>query len=74
MSQVNKLIEKMKCGPNKIRPDEAEKVLLAYGYKPARQKGSHKHYINRDGEVITIKQENPLKRAYIEDILSRIGE
>lgn len=74
MSQVDKLLEKMKRDPNKIRPEEAEKVLLAYGYKAARQKGSHKHYINQEGEVITIKQENPLKRAYIEDILSRIGE
>lgn len=74
MSQVDKLVEKMKRGPNKIRPEEAEKVLLAHGYEAARQKGSHKHYINQEGEVITIKQENPLKRAYIEDILSRIGE
>lgn len=41
MSQIEKLIEKMKQGPNKIRPEEAEKVLIAYGYVPARQKGSH---------------------------------
>ena len=30
--------------------------------------------INSSGDVITIKQESQLKRAYIEDILSRIGE
>ena len=74
LASVKKIIEKMKNGPNNIRPEEAEKVLKAYGYKVARQKGSHKHYINGTGEVITIQQENPLKRAYIEDILSRIGE
>ena len=74
MASVEKIVEKMKSGPNKIRPEESEKVLKAYGYRPARQKGSHKHYINELGDVITIKQENPLKRAYIEDILARIGE
>ena len=64
----------MKNGPHSIRPEEAEKVLIAYGYEVGRQRGSHKHYINEEGDLITIKQENPLKRAYIEDILSRIGE
>lgn len=33
MSSVDKIIDKMKRQPNGIRPDEAEKVLNAYGYK-----------------------------------------
>ncbi len=75
VSNVKKLIEKMKQQPNGIRPEEAEKVLSAYGYIPARQKGSHKHYLNKDtGDLITIKQENPLKKAYVVDVLNRIGE
>lgn len=74
MASVKKIIEKMKNAPNTIRPEEAGKVLLAYGYEFGRQKGSHKHYINAKGDVITIKQESPLKRAYVEDILTRIGE
>lgn len=74
MPTVKKLIDKMKQQPNGIRPEEAEKVLEAYGYVPARQKGSHKHYLNqKTGDLITIKQENPLKRAYVADILNRIG-
>ncbi|MBQ9564372.1 MAG: type II toxin-antitoxin system HicA family toxin, partial [Synergistaceae bacterium] len=44
---VDKLIEKMKRQPNGIRPEEAEKVLAAFGYLPVRQKGSHVHYLNR---------------------------
>ena len=74
MANVKKIIQKMQNAPNTIRPEEAEKVLKAYGYEFARQKGSHKHYINEKGDVITIKHENPLKRAYIDDILSRIKE
>ena len=73
MSNVDKIIDKMKRQPNWIRPDEAEKVLNAYGYQLVRQKGSHKQYLNRDtGKLTTIKQENPLKKVYVIDILSRI--
>lgn len=72
---VDKIIEKMKSQPNGIRPEEVEKVLKSYGYEYVRQKGSHRHYLNKaTGDLITIKQENPLKKAYIKDVLNRIGE
>ena len=75
MPTVEKIIAKMQTQPNGIRPAEAEKVLEAYGYLPVRQKGSHKHYLNSvNGDLITIKQENPLKKVYITDILNRIGK
>ena len=75
MPSVEKIIQKMKNQPNGIRPEEAEKVLKAYGYELARQKGSHKQYLNKEtGDLTTIKQESPLKKAYVVDILSRIGE
>lgn len=73
--KVNKVIAKMQNQPNGIRLEEADKVLRFYGYDLARQKGSHRQYLNRKtGDVITIKQETPLKKAYILDILNRIGE
>lgn len=75
MPSVEKIIEKMKRQPNGIRPEEADKVLKAYGYEPVRQKGSHKQYLNKDtGELTTIKQESQLKKVYVIDILNRIGE
>lgn len=75
MSDTEKIIDKMIRQPNGIRPEEAEKVLKEYGYEAVRQKGSHKHYLNREtGELITIKQESPLKKAYVMDILKRIGK
>ncbi len=49
MPSIEKLIDKMKRQPNGIRPEEAEKVLIAYGYIPVRQKGSHKQYLNSKG-------------------------
>lgn len=72
---VEKIIQKMKQQPNGIRPEEAEKVLKAYGFEPVRQKGSHRQYLQRrTGDLITIKQDSVLKKVYIVDILKRIGE
>ena len=74
MASVDKIIEKMKNQPNGIRMPEADKVLTANGYRLDRQKGSHRQYINAAGDVITIKDETPLKAVYVKDILSRIGQ
>lgn len=75
LSNVQKIINKMQRQPNGIRPDEAEKVLKYIGYELVRQKGSHKQYLNKStGELTTIKQENPLKKVYIMDILNRLSQ
>lgn len=34
---------------------------------------SHRQFINKQGDVITIKEENPLKAVYVKDVLRRIG-
>ena len=67
---VDKIIEKMKNQPRGIRLEEAEKVLAAYGYHFKRQKGSHRHYLDGDGDLITLK--DPLKISYVTEILERI--
>lgn len=72
MASVDKIIEKMKTQPNGIRMSEADKVLTARGYRLDRQKSSHRQYINAAGDVITVKDENPLKAVYVKDILDRI--
>ena len=72
MPPVKKIIEKMKSQPRGIRVEEAEKVLNAYGYEFKRQKGSHRHYLNQNGDLITLK--DPLKISYVKEILERIEE
>jgi len=75
MANIEKIILKMKNQPNGISPKEADKVLTAKGYRFARQNGSHRNYINDNGDVITIvANKNPLKKVYIVEILNRIGE
>ena len=69
---VKKIIDKMKNQPRGIRLEEAEKVLAAYGYIFKRQNGSHRHYLNGQGDLITLKE--PLKISYINELLERIGE
>ena len=73
MSNIEKLILKMKRQPNGIRFHELSKVLEFYGYNMKSKKGtSHRQFINQHGNVITIKEENPLKAVYVKDVLKRI--
>ncbi|WP_258359868.1 type II toxin-antitoxin system HicA family toxin [Moorella sulfitireducens (nom. illeg.)] len=48
----------MKTQPNGIRFNEAANVLESFGYTLVRKKGSHHHFRNNQGDVITIKEEN----------------
>lgn len=75
MSNIPKIIDKMQRQPNGIRPEEAEKVLNFLGYVCVRQRGSHKQYLNKTtGQLTTIKQDNPLKKVYVIDILNRLKQ
>ncbi|WP_245590348.1 type II toxin-antitoxin system HicA family toxin [Cohnella panacarvi] len=65
----------MKNQPHNIRYPEAVKVLEHFGYQLVRTNGSHRHFRNSEGALITVKEDKPtIKRAYVEDILIRIGE
>lgn len=75
MPSIEKIINKMKQQPNGIRFQELKKVLEYNGYMIKEKKGtSHRQFINKNGDVITIKEDNPLKAVYVKDVLKRIGE
>jgi len=74
MASVEKIVDKMKRQPNGVRIEEADKVLNHYGYKLDRQKGSHRHYLNATGDVLTIVERKPtIKGFYVKEIISRTG-
>ena len=74
MASVDKLVDKMKRQPNGIRIEEADKVLTHYGYLLDRKKGSHRHYINSSGDVLTIPVRRPtIKPFYVAEIIRRVG-
>ena len=63
----------MRRQPNGIRFEEAKRVLEDKGYTLARSKGSHNHFINSSGNVITVAARSPsIKAVYVKDILSKI--
>ena len=73
MPNVEKVIQKMKRQPNGIRFQELAKVLEYSGYIMKPKTGtSHRNFINKNGDVITIKEETPLKAVYVKDVLKRI--
>lgn len=75
MPSIEKIVDKMKRQPNGIRPEEAEKVLKAYGYEPVRQKGSHKQYMNKEtGRLNNNQTGKPFKESVYSRILNRIEE
>jgi len=74
MAGIKKLIQKMKDQPHGITLDEADRVLRHYGYVCRRMEGSHRQYAGKDKDVITIVAKGQIKKAYITDILKRIGE
>lgn len=74
MARIDKLVQKMKNRPSGIQFDEASKVLRHHGYDLVRSNGSHFHFRNNAGDLITIKKEQPLKAVYVKDVLDRIGE
>ncbi|MCI1856682.1 MAG: type II toxin-antitoxin system HicA family toxin [Sporolactobacillus sp.] len=74
MAGVDKIIQKMQNRPNGIRFGELVKVLKHYGYEEVRVNGSHHHFRNKQGDLITIPLHNPIKTVYIKDILRRIGK
>ena len=47
--------------------------MESFGYVLVRKKGSHRHFRNGQGCVVTIRKESPLKAVYVKDILERIG-
>ena len=73
MAGADKLIEKMRNRPNGIRFSEIAKVLEHHGYIMVRVSGSHHHFRNENGDVITIPNQSPVKAVYVKDVLRRIG-
>ena len=74
MLSIEKLIKKMKEQPNGIRFQEAQRVLEDKGYRFDRQRGSHCHFVNENGDVISIPKRDTIKKVYVAAILERIGE
>ena len=73
MPNIEKIIAKMQRQPNGIRFQELQKVLESNGYKMKTKQARHiGSLLTICGDVITIKEDNPLKAVYVKDVLKRI--
>lgn len=71
MSQKDKLLEKIKNNPKNVNFDEASKLLEWAGFELVSVVGSH-HKFKKGGVTLIIPRQNPLRQAYIKQILERI--
>ena len=68
MSQFDKLINRIRSLDKNLRFAELQKILEHYGYVMEGPAGgsSHKTFRKPGCSPITIPQNNPIKRAYVE--------
>lgn len=72
MASIDKVIEKMRRQPRGISYNEAVRVLNHFGFELIRKRGSHRVYADKNGMVIVLKQESPLKISYITEIVEKL--
>ncbi len=74
MSQLEKLIEKMRQSKTDVRFTDLEQILIHSGYARIRQKGSHVHFRKQDAPLITIPiHKNKVKSVYTKEIIKLLG-
>lgn len=68
-----KLLEKLQDHPKAVTPAELERVLQAFGYERARQKGSHRTYTKAGEYPIVVPYKRPhVGRIYVEQVIVRL--
>lgn len=70
MSQLEKLIEKIKRSKTDIPLNDLIKLLSGNGYERVRQKGSHIHFRKPNAPFITVPvHQQKVKIVYVKEIL-----
>jgi predicted RNA binding protein YcfA (HicA-like mRNA interferase family) len=77
MSRRDKLFEKMRNTPDKIRFSEVEALLIHEGFVLFNARGSHRTYHRADGRVLTIVRPHGKRKtchpADIQKLLNVLG-
>jgi predicted RNA binding protein YcfA (HicA-like mRNA interferase family) len=70
MSQLEKLIEKLKRSKSDVSLGDLVNVLSSTGYDRVRQKGSHIHFRKSNSPFITVPTHHQkVKIVYVKEIL-----
>ncbi len=76
MTKKQKLIEKIKDNPKKIRFQELDKVLVSIGFKKRQPSKGSSHYIYTiNGVTVTIPYQRPyVKVVYVKKVVQILEE
>lgn len=74
MSQLEKLIEKIKRSKTDVAFPDLVKLLSFAGYERARQKGSHVHFRKPNAPFFTVPvHQRKVKIVYVKEILKLLN-
>lgn len=68
MSQLDKLIKRIKNNPKNVKFEELQKILLHYGFKEREAKGSHQ-FFTKGEKAISIPKKYPVNKTYVEQVI-----
>ena len=77
MTKREKRLERIRQSPSGWTIDELEQIMLDYGMKKVRSKGSHRRYsyiLNGHNEQITVPVNKPIKTIYVKLVREVIEE
>jgi len=74
MSQLEKLLEKMRQAKTDVKFSDLVQVLNHFGYLKIRQRGSHVHFRKKDSPFLTIPVHNhKVKIVYVKEIIKLLN-
>ena len=76
MSQLEKLLIKIRNNPKAVRFDEIDKILKNAGFEVRQPRGGSSHYIYTKGNfIISIPKHNPyVKSVYVERVIEFLAK
>ena len=75
MTQLNRLIERIRARPPEASFNDVRRLLEEYGWTFKRQKGSHAHF-TKPGErtqTVPVVRGRYVKRYILDQIIDRLG-
>jgi predicted RNA binding protein YcfA (HicA-like mRNA interferase family) len=75
VTRREKLIERIRARPPEADFDDVRRVLEAFGWTLARERGSHAHFVKAGELTISVPRVGgrKVKRAYLNVICRRLG-
>lgn len=76
LSQLQKLLNRVRNNPKTVRFEELDKILISEGFKKRQPRGGSSHYTYTKGNrILTVPHKRPyILEKYVELALEAIGD